>query len=309
MTPTSQTKAILFADISGSSGLYKALGNEGAKKKIDQTLRSMTEMCEHFDGVLVKTIGDEILVTFDSAMLATDCAQSLQQQAPQFAARLPLRIGIAYGEVLVDQSDVFGDVVNDAACLTRIARSGQVLISDTTAEAIGHNVRSDCQQFDQLHLKGDADCRTIYRLLWETVTQVQHATRVLTLDTPISHNGLLHITLRYGDDTIAIMPQQTPYVLGRDHNRANLCIRHPLASREHCEVVFRRGKFVLVDHSTNGTYITQPNQSEIYLRREELPLIGEGTIAFGQPAQQNASEVVHFSAKALDEAEAASEIA
>ena len=44
----------------------------------------------------------------------------------------------------------------------------------------------------------------------------------------------------------------------------------------------RRDKFVLIDHSSNGTYVTVQGEPEIVLRREELTLRGRGQVSFGQ---------------------------
>ena len=58
--------------------------------------------------------------------------------------------------------------------------------------------------------------------------------------------------------------------------------------------VYRLGKFVLGDHSANGTYVTFENEPEIVLRREEVVLRNRGSIAFGQ-SRQTATEVAEFS--------------
>jgi predicted component of type VI protein secretion system len=71
-------------------------------------------------------------------------------------------------------------------------------------------------------------------------------------------------------------------LIGRDFNKVNLCMDNSVCSREHCHIAFRRGKYVLVDHSTNGTYVHEENKTPIYLRREEAPLQGNGVISVGQ---------------------------
>jgi hypothetical protein len=65
-----------------------------------------------------------------------------------------------------------------------------------------------------------------------------------------------------------------------------------MASRQHCTVERRGDKYVLKDHSTNGTYVTLEGDTEIFLQREELTLPKHGWIAFGQP--RVGAEVVEF---------------
>ncbi|GAB3093527.1 hypothetical protein GCM10027217_05860 [Pseudomaricurvus hydrocarbonicus] len=285
----------MFADVSGSSTLYKLLGNETAKAKIDATLEAMLTETEAHQGHLIKTIGDEIMVSFESAHQACLCAQRLQRQAGIGNSQLPVRIGMSFGETLIENEDVFGDIVNNAAWVTQVARAGQILLTERMYKSMPFEMQMECHEFDRVTLKGDEEKSIIYRLQWESFTQSHNATAVMTIDDITESNDVVCITLEYGNYQHCILPQQTPFVLGRDSNRANLRINHHLASREHCEVVFRRGKFVLVDHSTNGTYVSTQNQQEIYLRREEFPLLGEGKISIGQSIDKGDQQVVHFS--------------
>ncbi|MEM7504962.1 MAG: FHA domain-containing protein, partial [Pseudomonadota bacterium] len=65
-----------------------------------------------------------------------------------------------------------------------------------------------------------------------------------------------------------------------------------MASREHARVECRRGKFILTDQSTNGTYV-QTEEGPAYLRREELQIGGSGKIALGRELHE-ATEYVTF---------------
>jgi len=90
------------------------------------------------------------------------------------------------------------------------------------------------------------------------------------------------------------LPDQTPYTIGRDLNKVNLRMEHSVCSREHCHIEFRRGKYVLIDHSTNGTYVHEENKTPIYLRREEAPLQGKGVISVGQQVNPSNPWLIHF---------------
>jgi adenylate cyclase len=102
------------------------------------------------------------------------------------------------------------------------------------------------------------------------------------------------LKLTVNEKTISLLPEQTPYQIGRDPHKAQLLIENDVASREHCHIEFRRGKYVLVDHSTNGTYVYLDDQTPIYLRREELPLQGHGYIGLGQTVTATAPWALHF---------------
>jgi predicted component of type VI protein secretion system len=67
-----------------------------------------------------------------------------------------------------------------------------------------------------------------------------------------------------------------------------------MASRYHCTIERRQDKWVLKDHSTNGTFVTlDGDDAELVLQREELTLRKHGFIAFGQ-SRVATEEVVEF---------------
>ncbi|HLF38180.1 MAG TPA: FHA domain-containing protein, partial [Burkholderiales bacterium] len=62
----------------------------------------------------------------------------------------------------------------------------------------------------------------------------------------------------------------------------------------HAKIELRGGRFVLVDQSSNGTFVTLGNNAELKLRREEAILYGSGVISLGQSAAAAGDEVVEF---------------
>lgn len=292
MTALTRTLAIMFADVSGSSALYKRLGNLLAKRSVDDAIAIMTQVTEHHDGQVVKTLGDEVMARFDSAHAACKAAAAMQREARH--AGVAFRIGIAYGPALLDANDVFGEAVNDAAFVAKVARANQVVVTQALVDALDGSMREQCQEFDRIAVKGDTQHSLIYRLQWEASTQSHGATTVMSIEEIAGKMSRYQLHLNLGDQELIIHPEQTPYIVGRDPLKAQLHIQSGLASRDHCHIIFRRGKFVLVDHSTNGTYVSGPDQPEIYLRREELPLFGSGTIAIGQPANRAGEWLIHY---------------
>lgn len=294
MNSLNRELAIMFADVSGSSALYKRLGNLKAKRSVDSAIALMTEITYDYQGEVVKTLGDEIMARFDEPAQACKAAVSIQRRARDCG--VAIRIGLAYGPALLDANDVFGDTVNDAAFVAHIARADQIVLTQALARKLQGDLRQCCQEFDRVAVKGDTQRSLIYRLQWETPTQSHSATTVMSIEEIAGHLSRYQLLLQVAGQSITIHPEQTPYIIGRDEERAHLHIRSGLASRDHCHILFRRGKFVLVDHSTNGTYVWGPDQPEIYLRREELPLLGSGTISIGQPEAKAGAWLIHYRA-------------
>jgi len=96
----------------------------------------------------------------------------------------------------------------------------------------------------------------------------------------------------YRDLEIIRRRDKESITMGRDLD-CSLVIANNRASRKHCTIERHQEKFVLADHSTNGTYITAEGSTEILLQREEFRLGKHGWIAFGQPRAE-AEEVVEY---------------
>ena len=296
MNQQSQPQAIMFADVSGSSGLYKNIGNEQAKAIIDQAIEFMTALTIVHEGTRVKTIGDEIMARFNRASDACETATAIQLRCakePQLKD-LGVRIGIAYGAALVTHNDVFGDTVNDAAYVAHIARANQIVLTQSLVDELDQTQRQDCQMFDRVNIKGEHEKTLIYRLDWERSGKNNRATQVMSLQDITRFVTNFQLSLWVQEREIQILPDITPYRIGRDPEKSQLLIESDLASRDHCHIEFRRGKYVLVDHSTNGTYVRGDDQTEFYLRREELPLQGSGIISLGHTTQQNSEWLIGY---------------
>lgn len=276
--------AVVFADLAGSSALYRQLGDETAKECIAQLLAQLVVVAERYHGHLVKSIGDEIMLRFASAEDAGISAVKMQEQAG--ALGFAMRIGMSFGPVVIDSSDVFGDTVNQAAFLTQVALARQIIVAQDTVHQLPAYLRSSCQQFDSIVIKGSANKTQVYRLNWQSQDESLHATRVSQQAAVPDGQSAPKLILEIDGETRRITSKTPPFHLGRDTEKMDLPVPVREASRDHCHLLFHRGKFVLVDHSTNGTYIHTDGHPEAYIRRESTPLLGSGKISLGQPCDK-----------------------
>ncbi len=290
-------QAIMFADISGSSVLYKNLGNRDAKALVDNAVSFMASSTIVREGTVVKTIGDEIMARFDTANAACEAAIAIQQRSSlEFAeSGLGIRIGIAFGETVLTASDAFGDTVNDAAYVAHIARANQIVLTQGVVDNVNPVLVEQCQLFDRINIKGESQKTTIYRLAWEGAGQPDSSTQLMPMQEVSRFVANFQLVLTFGDNVITLLPDQTPFSIGRDANKSNLFFDEVLCSREHCHIEFRRGKYVLIDHSTNGTYVCAEHKPPIYLRREETTLQGNGVIGIGQHIDLKNPSLIHYS--------------
>lgn len=294
-TSSESQSAIMFADIAGSTRLYNQLGDSKAELLISTRLTSMQRITVNHRGRVIKTIGDEIMCQFGSAEDAALAASEMHTEKSISDADTPLsiRIGLHYGNTIEKDDDIFGDAVNIAARMATIARADQTITTENFVAQLSGTLSETSRLFDTTKVKGIDETLKIYQLLWEqdNVTafassqNIQSITRA-EVSIVIKTNGEERF---YTDNNI-----ESAISIGRDDS-CDITVAAKFASRSHVNLEFRRGKFVLIDHSTNGTYIKFNQQDEIFIRREELPLIGEGHISLGEKYDEASGDTLYFS--------------
>lgn len=291
---TQQFHSILFADVAGSTRLYEKLGDRIAREAINTLLTRMVGVAERYSGVLVKTIGDEILCRFPTAERAVSAAMSMQEDLSSdttSAVRLQMRMGLHWGPVILEGGDVFGDAVNVAARMSAIARAGQIITTRETIQALPEPLAARTRLFDTTQVKGKQDSLVIYEVLWE---EEGNATVFIASTGPgMKTEAPAQLTLRYQDNEQK-MAMGASMGIGRAETN-EMVVASPLASRNHARIESRRGKFVFIDQSTNGSYVRTEDNNVVYLRREELPLWGSGVISLGGDFSDDTEHLLHFS--------------
>ena len=287
--------AIMFADISGSTNLYDQLGDDVAKHHIDRCLDELQVMTETHGGVVIKKIGDELMCRFESADEAVAAAILFQSELKNLqttdSTHLSIRVGIHFGEVIEDDSDIFGDAVNIAARMAGIAKGGQIITTEATIQELSDKFSSQVRQVDLTRVKGKQEKLAVFEVIWEKTDEVTRMATKLLLRSVQRSNKLV---LTLGNKQCELENDTDSISIGRDES-CDLVVGTSLASRKHAYCELRRGKFVVVDEGTNGTYVQVNEGDEVYLRREEMVLRGEGFISLGNPvAEADTDFLIHY---------------
>lgn len=298
MSADREWRTVLFADLVGSTAAYEKLGNAEAKKAVGQHLHTLTRITHKEGGELVKTLGDAVLTCFRSPDAAARTALQMQHElrVNQPSDRnFSVRVGFHFGEVIYEGSDIFGDAVNTAARLTEAARAGQILTSADTVSHLSPPLSANARAFDVFKFKGKADPMRVSELVWEAENEItQMAGRELDSADFRSGGRQQQLKLSLGQQSWTIAPERTPVTIGRDA-ACSIPVKANLASRLHAKFEYLRGRYVLADHSTNGTYVVAEGGREVFLRRETLPLTGRGVISLGCPLLEQTGETLRYS--------------
>ena len=133
----SQHLAVGFVDLVGSTALAQRLSTRELGAVLTEFEHAAADAVTAAGGRVVKLIGDEILYTAPDERAA--CAIALELTAT-FAShpRVPqVRAGVAAGEVLLRDGDVFGPVVNLAARAVKLAEPCQLVAPDIVLATAG----------------------------------------------------------------------------------------------------------------------------------------------------------------------------
>ncbi|MBW8905442.1 MAG: adenylate/guanylate cyclase domain-containing protein [Betaproteobacteria bacterium] len=283
------TRTVLFADVSGSSQLYESAGDEVAAKAIAQCMRAVREVTEAAGGELIKEIGDEAMTLFadpdSAANAATRMHLAVEALPPVGATTLALRIGFHTGAVMRRDDDLFGDTVNLASRIAGQASRGQVLMSEQTAALLAPVLRGMTRALYSVEVKGKTESVALCELVW------RQSPDVTDMAGSAAHVSIGRLWLKHRGAEVT--GWDSVVRIGRD-KECEIVVTSDNASRQHCTIERRRDKFVLRDHSTNGTYVAVEGEAEMALHREDYILRGHGWIACGEPRAQTAEAIEYY---------------
>lgn len=275
---TTESLAVLFADVAGSTRLYEALGDTEALRRVQGCLSALRSVTVQFEGTVIKTIGDEVLCVFADAAVALRAAAEMQNAVRALPAqdgiRPAVRVGFHAGPVLRRDGDVFGDTVNVAARIAGLAKAHQVLASDAACATLPGYLRMGVRTLGDMNLKGRNAEVGLCEVIWDHGQDMTLMEGIARPDTGAARE----LILECGDRRWRL--ERGSLAIGRD-TASDIVVTAPRASRQHARIEMRNGKFVLVDQSSNGTFVQPAGADRVLLKREEYVLSGRGLIGFG----------------------------
>ncbi|RLT98696.1 MAG: adenylate/guanylate cyclase domain-containing protein [Ketobacter sp.] len=288
----------MFADVSGSTQLYERLGDTDAHECISQSLQRIVQHAQRHQGHLVETIGDEAMLMFarveDATLAAVDMQKHFFSSPVHNGHFMKIRIGYHFGPIEYDEGHPFGDTVNVAARVASLCEAGRIIATDATVTDLDAT-EFQLRPYQTARVKGKSRPIRVREVIWdrEDATSLVNATQMTQL-TQID-SAPLQVQLYYLGKVYDLMAGQAAFVIGRG-SQCDLIIDSNLASRAHAKIEFRWGEVVLIDHSTNGTFVeAQKGKREsdgvsLRLHRRETTLQGVGKIGIGTSIDK-ASEV------------------
>ena len=296
MARKEQTVAVLIADVCGSTPLYESSGNLKALDLIADCLDNITRVVNAAGGTVLRSKGDDVLCTFPDADSAVSAASRMVDE--QTGTPLEIHVGINYGPVIHDRGGIFGDVVNVAGRMQALAKPGEIIATEAVHEQLSDGGRRNIRLIDSHTVKGKSQPMNIYAVFKDD-TQVTyyvgedgkhtvHPRAVYKASGP-----KVNVTLEFGDRTIVRKDGGPGFHIGRAGS-CDLVIDEPCVSRDHALLTIRRGKVLLTDMSSTGTWIAQADGDPILLRRDVMQLASDGVISLGLRPKENGPTMIHY---------------
>ena len=171
--------AILFTDIRGSTTFFRTHGDIAGRLMMQRHYDMLFPLIKQHEGTIVKTVGDSIMASFDDPYNAVQAAIEMQRELSNYNSNLPseelirIRIGVNFGKGIIEDSDVYGNVVNVASKLISMGESDQILVSESIYEKL--QLREDLAF---LPLKTDHPFQndlklTAYSVRWQEEDQIK----------------------------------------------------------------------------------------------------------------------------------------
>jgi adenylate cyclase len=288
---------VLFADVVGSTRLFEVMGDLRARDMVTACVDVMRTATEQHNGTVIKTIGDEVMATFPTADDALNAAGQMQKQIATHSnlkvegQPVAIRVGCHYGSVVLEARDVFGASVHTANRMTSQAKAGQIITTAATVERLSPEWRASVRQIDVATIRGQGGEVALYEVLWQTedVTSMLPAIALTGRD----NRKPQRLRLSVQDRVLILDESRTQIAIGRADDN-DVVIRGNLISRLHARIEFSRNRFTLTDQSTNGTFVQISGEEEAFVRRDSMPIKGQGLIGLGRVPDQDSPLTIHF---------------
>jgi len=163
-------RTILFTDIEGSTTLTQVLGDARAMEVLRNHDAIVREALRATGGWEIKHTGDGIMASFTSVVRAAECAIRIQRALadhthPDLPDGIRVRIGLAAGEPVTEDEDLFGAAVQLSARICNAAEPTKILAASTVRElAMGKDFKWEGPH--ELELRGFSGIMPVYELRW-----------------------------------------------------------------------------------------------------------------------------------------------
>lgn len=282
---------VISTEVIGGAPLAQRLGETEARRAMDRCMNRIGRVVESNAGLLLKLTGDRLCAGFercdDGVLAAREMLERVASLPPISGLTLPIHIGVHFGPV-EESAQPAGEGVECADRLMELAGPGEALASGPTVVMLSSTVR---------HLAGQERMVAGASLDWPVFAlggRAPAVTDVLPVAPRVQPVRLTQqLRIRHQQNIHVIEDLHPILLLGRELGN-DVVVADPRASRQHARIERRRDGFMLVDQSTNGSYVCSDTGSEQCIKHGEIALAGQGRIGCGFSTSEIERDLVYF---------------
>lgn len=292
MKTNEQPLSVLYASITGGARLPRYSGRTDALYAVDRCERRIRRAVERHGGALIERANGEVMAFFNDGADALQSAIDLQHRVADLPAYagvpMAVRVGICSGHQSTEARYFPEEGANPAASLAEIADPAHILLSIPRREKSFPWSQLAAASVPDLALNCGKRALGIFQVDWQKHDPLVLKTALVQLG-----NAGAQLRVRYKGRDLVLDSSRPGLTIGRQIG-CDLTLRNTLCSRLHGTIERRLDRFVYVDRSTNGTYVTLEDQIEFFVRKKELLLFGHGQLSLGAPSSTKGVEIVYF---------------
>ena len=272
--------SVMFTDMKDSTALAESEGDIAIRFLIKRQNDILFPIIEKNDGVMIKTMGDGTLSYFKDAQKSLRAAIEIQKIINEINIKMKdsipihIRIGLHTGSGIVEQNDIFGDVVNVASRFEALAKPGEIYLSEDTYNSLSNKDEILCRFIKKTHLKGKKEAFKIFKAFWNE-NEIEEELR---------RTGP-HLEIRIKDELTQTVPLvKENLLIGRSHE-CDIMLDEPYISRQHARLYFENDTYFIEDlKSEMGVTVNiKEISAKRALKNEDEIVLGYITITFLDP--------------------------
>ncbi len=299
MSEAEKPRSVLFAELSGTSLLREKIEDSEALRAIDRCVRRMRRVVETGGGSVVKSDTDRLIAVFNLADEAFHAAIEMQQRVadlpPVSGVKLAIGVSFVCGFVREEEAGITGTDVELAAQLAAIAKPGQILTDADSRAALSSALQPGTRDLGPAS-GGKAGTTGIFELIAADMpAPLVKLVVEPTVETRNSRPQGPCLRLRYGGKNHTLDDRSPVIKMGRGVNN-DVVVNDRRASRHHARIERRGEQIVVIDTSTNGTFVTLQGKPELLLRQGDCVIHGKGVICFAASATDSDADCAEFEA-------------
>jgi len=284
--------SVLCAGIRGSARLSRYLDKKEAVYAVGRYENRIRRSVESHGGRLVERSGGQLMAFFadssDALLSAIEMHKRIADLPPYAGLPLTVRVGVCTGHHTREARFFPSEGTNPAASLSEVANPEHILLSIPKRVKLSPWLPLVSDSVPDLSLSCGNRRLGVFQVPWEPGAPDALKTALAELDSPLNH-----LRLTYNGVEFVLDGNQPILRIGRQPD-CNIQLRDTRSSRLHGTIERRLDRFVFVDCSNNGTFVTLEDKMEFFVHRKELLLFGHGKLSFGMPSAAVGAQLLQF---------------